>query len=349
MKTRNFSFELPEELIAQRPTERRGESRLLVVDRASGQFHHAKIGDIREYLPPSTLIVTNNSRVRKARIFGTSDTGGRVEFLFLEPRPRGEWLAMCTKIKKQRVGKTYVLDGGLGCRIVAEEGNNRVIAFDETLEESYLEAHGHLPLPPYIHRPDTPDDMERYQTVYAKETGSAAAPTAGLHFTEEILADLRSRGHAIAEMTLHVGLGTFLPVRTEDIEDHEMHAEHYSVSPDAAAAYDRQRRRGGPVLAVGTTSVRTLESAARPDGASLQSGYGTTDIFIYPGYQFRAVDLLLTNFHTPESSLMMLVSAFGAQGKADVDDGRKLILAAYQAAIESRYRFFSYGDAMLIR
>jgi len=376
VKTDDFSFELPEELVAQFPPERRGESRLLVLDRASGGLRHAFVRDLADHVEPGTLMVFNDSRVRKARIHGEAlDTGARVEFLLLRRLGADLWEASCTKMKRQRPGRRYRFPDGVEAEIVGPAGlsaatgplaaaggpgaaggpagqagpeggrdETRVIRFSPPVDEAWLDRFGHIPLPPYIRREDAPADAERYQTVYARQAGSAACPTAGLHFTEEILASLDAKGVERAYVTLHVGLGTFLPVRAEEIEGHAMHEEEFSVPEETARAVMRAKAEGRPVLAVGTTSVRTLESAWREEGAEgpagLRAGPGSTRIFIYPGYRFRAADRLFTNFHTPKSTLLMLVSAFA---------GRERILAAYEEAVRERYRFFSYGDAMLIR
>lgn len=337
MRTKDFSFDLPEELIAQRPTGERGASRLFVLDRGTGTFTHSSVADLTRHLPRGALLVFNDSKVRKARLYAESETGGRVEFLLLQRRGEREWLAMTTKARKQIPGKRYAFPDGIGGRILAVEEELRVLELDRPIDDDYLDRFGHVPLPPYIRREDDGFDAERYQTVYSRAVGSVAAPTAGLHFTEELLGSLRESGIETVSVTLHVGLGTFLPVRAERIEDHVMHEEEYSVPESAAEAVNRARAEGRPVVAVGTTSVRTLESAWR-DG-SLRAGAGSTRIFLYPGRRFQVVDALFTNFHTPESTLLMLVSAFA---------GRGLILRAYDEAVRMRYRFFSYGDAMLI-
>jgi len=288
-------------------------------------------------------MVFNDSRVRKARIYGEAlDTGSRVEFLLLKRHEDGSWEATAAKLRRQRPGRRYAFPEGvtgesLGC---VDEGHDSLrLSFDPPIGEDYLERVGHVPLPPYIKRDDEAGDEERYQTVYSREVGSAACPTAGLHFTEGILASLDAKGVRRTTVTLHVGLGTFLPVRSETIEGHAMHEEEYSVSEEAAKAVMEAKAEGRPVLAVGTTSLRTLESAWAP-GEGLRAGRGSTRIFIYPGYRFNAVDELFTNFHTPKSTLLMLVSAFA---------GREAILGAYAEAVAERYRFFSYGDAMLIK
>ena len=344
MKTDDFSFDLPEELIAQFPPERRGESRLLVLHRDTGALEHLAVRDIASRIDPGTLMIFNDSRVRKARIYGEAlDTGAHVEFLLLRRLGDGAWEAAATKLKKQRPGRQYRFAEGIIGEIVgeAESGTSdtRVVRFTPSIDDAWLERCGHIPLPPYIKRDDANADAERYQTIYAKTTGSAAAPTAGLHFTDGILADLDAHGVERAWVTLHVGLGTFLPVRSENIEDHSMHLEDYTVPEATAAAVMKAKREGRPVLAVGTTSVRTLESAWDEDAGILRPGPGSTRIFMYPGYRFKVVDRLFTNFHTPRSTLLMLVSAFA---------GRERILDAYAEAVRLRYRFFSYGDAMLI-
>ncbi|MDA8424698.1 MAG: tRNA preQ1(34) S-adenosylmethionine ribosyltransferase-isomerase QueA [Treponema sp.] len=348
MRTDDFSFDLPEDLIAQFPPERRGESRLLVLDRATGERRHAEVRRLASYIEPGTLMVFNDSRVRKARIYGEAlDTGARVEFLLLRRRGDGLWEATATKLKRQRPGRRYLFPESVEAEIVddteageasMERDGTRLLRFAPAIDDDYLDRAGHIPLPPYIRREDAPSDAERYQTVYARTVGSAASPTAGLHFTEELLDELRDRGIERATVTLHVGLGTFLPVRSEAVEAHRMHNEEYSVPEETALAVMHAKAEGRPVLAVGTTSLRTLESAWGEDG--LRPGAGRTDIFIYPGYRFKAVDRLFTNFHTPRSTLLMLVSAFA---------GRERILEAYAEAVQLRYRFFSYGDAMLIR
>jgi len=344
VKTDDFSFDLPEELIAQFPPERRGESRLLVLHRDTGALEHLAVRDIASRIDPGTLMIFNDSRVRKARIYGEAlDTGAHVEFLLLRRLGDGAWEAAATKLKKQRPGRQYRFAEGIIGEIVgeAESGTSdtRVVRFTPSIDDAWLERCGHIPLPPYIKRDDANADAERYQTIYAKTTGSAAAPTAGLHFTDGILADLDAHGVERAWVTLHVGLGTFLPVRSENIEDHSMHLEDYTVPEATAAAVMKAKREGRPVLAVGTTSVRTLESAWDEDAGILRPGPGSTRIFMYPGYRFKVVDRLFTNFHTPRSTLLMLVSAFA---------GRERILDAYAEAVRLRYRFFSYGDAMLI-
>jgi S-adenosylmethionine:tRNA ribosyltransferase-isomerase len=348
VRTDDFNFELPEELIAQYPAAERGTSRLLVLDRSDGRIVHAAVSDIASFVEPGTLMVFNDSKVRKARLFGLAeDTGAEVEFLLLGPvigtgdplSGSVSWVAMCSKSRKQKVGRSYQFPGDLRGRISGESQDEKIVDFDRPVDDAYLDGHGHMPLPPYIKRGDESSDEGRYQTVYAKTVGSAACPTAGLHFTEGILGSLASAGIQTEWVTLHVGLGTFLPVRVESVEKHVMHEEWYTVPARTAEAVAKAKAEGRKVLAVGTTSLRTLESAAGPDGV-LAAGPGRTSIFIYPGYEFRLVDSLFTNFHTPKSTLLMLVSAFAS---------RELILSTYAEAVRQRYRFFSYGDAMLIR
>jgi len=338
MLTTDFSFNIPEELIAQQPAAERGSSRLLVLDRRNGAMTHATVRDIVSFIPSGAVMVFNDSRVRRARLFATSAGGGKVEVLLLRREGEGLWAALTTRMAKLTPGKRVTLPEGIEAEVVEARPDERVFRFSRDIDDGYLERNGHLPLPPYIRREDAPADADRYQTVYARERGSAAAPTAGLHFTPEILDGLRSAGVELRFVTLHVGLGTFLPVRAESIEEHHMHLEEYTVPPETALAVNTARREGRPVIAVGTTSVRTLESAWTDEG--IMPGAGATSIFIYPGYSFKAIDAMFTNFHTPESTLLMLVSAFA---------GRERILAAYEQAVRERYRFFSYGDAMLIR
>jgi S-adenosylmethionine:tRNA ribosyltransferase-isomerase len=329
----------------------------MVLDRASRGLTHTAVSRLADFVEPGTLMVFNDSRVRKARIYGVAlDTGARTEFLLLKPRADGTWEAAATKLKKQRPGRRYSFPEGVVAEVLRQgeivdstelEGSaglggrpdTVILSFDPPMTESYLERVGHVPLPPYIKREDAAEDDERYQTVYSREVGSAACPTAGLHFTDALLAELDAKGVRRTTVTLHVGLGTFLPVRSEMIEGHAMHEEEYSVPEEASSEVMAAKAAGRPVLAVGTTSLRTLESAW-VEGEGLRSGRGSTRIFIYPGYRFKAVDRLFTNFHTPKSTLLMLVSAFA---------GREAILSAYAEAVAMRYRFFSYGDAMLIK
>ncbi len=360
MKTSDFYFDLPEELIAQKPSGVRGEDKLMVLDRATGEVTHCAMQDLPDLIEPGTLMIFNNSKVRRSRCYGIKQVvekdgsvsdGKEQEFMFLTQLSPDlqTWHTMVKGAKKVKAGASYRFpDGSVGVieMLGSDEGSEfRTIHFDCPLDDDWFLRNGHIPLPPYIKREDDDTDSERYQNVYAKETGSSACPTAGLHFTEDMLSRLQAKGIEIAYVTLHVGLGTFLPVRAENIEDHKMHEEVYSVPPETAEKITRAKREGRTVLAVGTTSVRTLESAAVADDSvpghwRVQAGAGSTHIFMYPGYQFKVVEKMFTNFHTPESTLIMLVSAFA---------GREHILAAYQNAVEHRYRFFSYGDAMLIR
>ena len=315
----------------------------MVLGRENGEIEHSMVASLADFIEPGTVMVFNDSRVRKARIYGTAlDTGAKAEFLLLRRMADGSWEASCTKLKKQRPGRRYSLPEGVVATVL-DHGDTIRLSFEPAIDDVYLERSGHVPLPPYIKRADEAEDEERYQTIYSREVGSAACPTAGLHFTDKILAALDEKGVRRMSVTLHVGLGTFLPVRAENIEDHAMHEEEYTVPEETAVAVMAAKAEGRPVLAVGTTSMRTLESAWSDDGSGtpgLRAGHGSTRIFIYPGYRFKAVDKLFTNFHTPKSTLLMLVSAFA---------GRDHILDAYAEAVRERYHFFSYGDAMLIR
>jgi S-adenosylmethionine:tRNA ribosyltransferase-isomerase len=311
----------------------------MVLDRPAGILSHRMVEDLPEILEPGSLLVFNNSKVRKARLYGRSpETGAAVEFLLLKKLDDRRWLSMVQRSRRRRPGSRYIFPDGTEGEISAAEDELRIIRFDRPLDEEWFDRWGHIPLPPYIKREDTPADGDRYQTVYAEKPGSAAAPTAGLHFTRELMAELTRRGMETAFITLHVGLGTFLPVRTENLEDHRMHEESFTIGEEAAGRIEAARAQNRKIIAVGTTSVRALESAWTGEG--LRRGAGSTAIFIYPGYVFKAVDALFTNFHTPESTLLMLVSAFA---------GRECILESYQEAARRGYRFFSYGDAMLIR
>ena len=339
MKKSDFYFDLPEELIAQTPLAQRDASRLMCLDRQTGEIEHRHFRELKDMLRPGDCLVLNDSRVLPARLMGERSTGGAVEVVLLRDLGEGRWECLTRPGKKTRPGTELSFGGGKLTATVAEvaEGGNRLIDFHYSgIFLEILEQLGKMPLPPYIKA--ELEDQERYQTVYSKELGSAAAPTAGLHFTKELLAEIEAMGVLVKFVTLHVGLGTFRPVKAEDIEDHEMHSEYCIIPEDTAKAVTETKRRGGRVVAVGTTSCRTLESFAAADG-SLQAGGGWTNIFIYPGYTFKCVDALVTNFHLPESTLIMLVSALA---------GRESILHAYQTAVEERYRFFSFGDAMLI-
>ena len=359
MLTSDFDFELPEELIAQTPAAERDQSRLLVLNRDSGRIEHRKFRDLVDYLLAGDLLVLNNSRVMPARLAGrNSRTGGEFEILLLEALSRNDWWTLLRPGKRARLGTEIVLLDRQGnaspvhAIVLAKniEGHCR-LRFHGTADlTSLLSELGRVPLPPYIHRDDSADaesvdHRDRYQTVYARETGSVAAPTAGLHFTRAFLKEIRSRGVEVCEVTLHVGLGTFAPVKTESVAAHPMHAEHFFLSEPAVRAIVETQRRGGRIVAVGTTSVRVLESAAAQNPGRLAAGEGRTRLFIYPPFKFQVVDMLLTNFHVPRSTLLMLVSAFAAPGETH---GRETILAAYAEAARERYRFFSYGDAMLL-
>ena len=337
MKTSDFYYDLPQELIAQTPLERRDASRLLCLDRTAGTWSHQYFTDIVNYLQAGDTLVVNNSRVLPARLLGTRPTGGAVEVLLLRDRGEGVWECLTRPGRKTQPGQELIF-GDLTATVVGalDDGNKLVQFHYEGIFLEILERLGKMPLPPYIR--EELGDQERYQTVYSKITGSAAAPTAGLHFTNELLDAIRAKGVEIAEITLHVGLGTFRPVKAEEITDHHMHAEFCMMDAETAALLNATRKRGGRIVCVGTTSCRTLESLVQPDG-SFREASAWTDIFIYPGYKFKAMDALITNFHLPESTLVMLVSAFA---------GREKILAAYAEAIRQRYRFFSFGDAMFI-
>ena len=339
MNRSDFFYDLPTELIAQTPTDKRDESRLMLLDKTSGAIEHRHFYDLPEYLHEGDCLVMNDSRVLPARLFGKRITGGAVEVLLLRDRGEGVWECLTRPGKKTRIGTKLIFgDGELTAQVIDEiEGGNRLIKFDyagiflETLERL-----GRVPLPPYIH--EELNDSERYQTVYSRELGSAAAPTAGLHFTNELLAELKDIGVHLCYVTLHVGLGTFRPVKAERIEDHEMHSEYCIIPADTAMEVNSAREEGRRIIAVGTTSCRTLESRANDDG-TVSEYSGFTNAFIYPGYRFKCIDALITNFHLPESTLIMLVSALA---------GRENILRAYNEAIRKRYRFFSFGDAMFI-
>ncbi len=341
MKTSEFYFDLPNELIAQTPADKRGESRLLVMNKRTGVLDHRMITDFPDMVEDGTLIIVNNSRVRKARLYGSSDTGGRVEFLLIKQISPHRWEAIVSKRKKQRVGKSFYFPGNVCGRITGISDTLTEVTFSEEVDDLWLDKYGHIPLPPYIKREDTEEDSDRYQTIYAENTGSVAAPTAGLHFTDAILDRLAGRDIQLASVTLHVGLGTFIPVRAENVEEHIMHKEEYEISEDTAFKINQAKKERRKILAVGTTSVRTLESAWKETigAGSILPGKSSTDIYIYPGYRFKVVDQMLTNFHTPDSSLILLVSAFA---------GKERIKNAYTEAIKQKYRFFSYGDAMLI-
>lgn len=341
MEIREFSFNLPEHLIAQFPSDRRGTSRLLVLDRADGSLKDSTVNDLAMFLPEDSVLVVNNSKVRKARVYGTTEYGGKVEFLFLNQIDSLTWLVMTSKSKRQHVGRrfTFTEEGPVTGTIVETRDDTKVLQTNIPLDDAFFDTVGHIPLPPYIKRDDEFLDTSRYQTIYADTSGSVAAPTAGLHFTQEILETIRARNISIAPVTLHVGPGTFLPVRSRHLEDHTMHTEHYEISPESAECINRAKREGRKIIAVGTTSVRTLESAYSPEREEVAAGTASTNLFITPDFTFHVVDHLMTNFHTPESTLLVLVSSFAS---------KEQIEQAYAHAVECEYRFFSYGDAMLI-
>lgn len=341
MKKEDFYFELPQELIAQDPLEDRSGSRLLVLDKESGEIEHRTFRDIKEYLETGDCLVINDTKVIPARLIGSKvGTNAKIEILLLKRKENDIWETLVKPGKKAKPGTKISFGEGLligEVLDVVDEGN-RLIQFSyEGIFEEILDQLGQMPLPPYITH--QLEDKNRYQTVYAKHSGSAAAPTAGLHFTPELLEEIKESGVEIAHVTLHVGLGTFRPVKVENIQEHHMHSEFYRIEASEAEKINRAKREGHRVICVGTTSCRTVESAAKPDG-TLSECSGWTEIFIYPGYRFKVLDCLLTNFHLPESTLIMLVSALA---------GREHVLHAYEEAVKERYRFFSFGDAMLIR
>lgn len=340
LKKSDFYFDLPEELIAQDPLEDRASSRLLVLDKETGEVEHHIFKEIPDYLERGDCLVLNNTKVIPARLLGCKkDTGAAVEVLLLKRQDKDVWETLVKPGKKAKPGTRLTFgDGLLEAEVLetVEEGNRLIRFFYDGIFEEVLDRLGEMPLPPYItHKLQ---DKNRYQTVYAKYEGSAAAPTAGLHFTKELLSQIEEKGVKIAYVTLHVGLGTFRPVKAENILEHHMHSEYYQISEEAAEKINDTKRNGGRIICVGTTSCRTVESAADENGF-VKAGCGNTEIFIYPGYRFKVLDALITNFHLPESTLVMLVSALA---------GRENVLRAYEKAIEERYRFFSFGDAMLI-
>ncbi len=340
MNIQDFDYDLPEERIAQHPLENRSDSRLMVLNRKEQSITHRRFYDITDYLEPGDCLVLNDTRVIPARLYGEKEgTGGAIEFLLLHRKTTDEWEVALKPGKKAKIGARFVFGEG---KLIAEvtdilEGGNRLVRFFyDGLFENILDELGEMPLPHYIK--EKLEDKERYQTVYNKNAGSAAAPTAGLHFTEALLDAIREKGVKIVFVTLHVGLGTFRPVKTEKIEEHQMHSEFYILSEEAAETINRTKAAGGRVIAVGTTSNRILETVA-DDKGHLEAKTGYTDIFIYPGYRFKIVDALITNFHLPKSTLIMLVSAFA---------GRDYIMKAYEEAVREEYRFFSFGDSMII-
>ena len=341
MNVKDFNFYLPEELIAQHPLEQRDSSRLMVLDKKTGEIKHKKFHDIIEYLNEGDTLVLNNTRVMPARLIGEKEgTGGKIEFLLLKRIEKDRWECLAKPGKSAKVGRKFTFgEGKLKAEVVeVEENGNRIVEFFyDGIFEEVLDSLGEMPLPPYIH--ERLEDRERYQTVYSKENGSAAAPTAGLHFTKELLQEIKNKGINIVYLTLHVGLGTFRPVKVESLEEHEMHSEFYMLSKESADIINETKKRGNAVISVGTTSTRTLETIGDENGfVKEQSGW--TNIFIYPGYKFKVVDKLITNFHLPESTLIMLVSTLA---------GRENVMNAYEEAVNEKYRFFSFGDAMFIK
>ncbi|MDZ5252889.1 tRNA preQ1(34) S-adenosylmethionine ribosyltransferase-isomerase QueA [Clostridium sp. LIBA-8841] len=341
MKVSDFYFDLPEELIAQCPLEKRDASRLMVLDKETGEIEHKKFHDILEYLKEGDTLVLNNTRVLPARLIGEKEeTGGKIEFLLLKRIEGDKWECLAKPGRKAKVGTVFTFGEGKLKAIVREIGEegNRIIEFMyDGIFEQVLDELGQMPLPPYIH--EKLEDKERYQTVYSKEKGSAAAPTAGLHFTEELLEEIKAKGVNIAYLTLHVGLGTFRPVKVDDINNHVMHSEYYHLDKENADIINKTKELGNRVIAVGTTSTRTLETIGDENGRVREQS-GWTDIFIYPGYKFKIVDNLITNFHLPESTLIMLVSTLA---------GQENIMNAYNTAVKEKYRFFSFGDSMFIK
>lgn len=341
MKTSDFDFYLPEELIAQHPLEKRDYSRLMVLDKATGEIDHKHFYNVIDYLNTGDTLVLNNTRVMPARLIGEkSISGGKIEFLLLKRIEGDKWECLAKPGKRAKIGTEFTFgEGKLKCKVVdiVEEGN-RIIEFSyDGIFEQVLDELGEMPLPPYI--TERLDDRERYQTVYSKEQGSAAAPTAGLHFTKELLEEVKEKGVNIAYVTLHVGLGTFRPVKVDDVNEHVMHSEFYHLEEEDAKIINETKKRGNKIISVGTTSTRTLETIGDENGfVKAQSGW--TNIFIYPGYKFKVVDKLITNFHLPESTLIMLVSALA---------GKEKVMNAYNEAVKERYRFFSFGDSMIIK
>ena len=341
MKTSDFNFHLPEELIAQHPLEKRDTSRLMVLDKATGEIEHKHFYDVLNYLNPGDNLVLNNTRVLPSRLIGEKEnTGGKIEFLLLKRIEGDKWECLAKPGKRAKIGTIFTFgEGKLKCKVVdiVEEGNRIIEFIYDGIFEQVLDELGEMPLPPYI--TERLEDRERYQTVYSKEKGSAAAPTAGLHFTKELLEKVKEKGVNIAYVTLHVGLGTFRPVKVDDVNEHVMHSEFYHLEEEDAKIINDTKKNGGKIISVGTTSTRTLETIGDENGmVRAQSGW--TNIFIYPGYEFKVVDKLITNFHLPESTLIMLVSALA---------GKEKVMNAYNEAVKERYRFFSFGDSMIIK
>ena len=341
MKVSDFNYELPEELIAQHPYDKRDEARLMVLDKDTQTIEHKVFKDIIDYLEPGDCLVINNTKVIPARLIGKKDTGAKVEFLLLKRMEEDIWEVMVRPGNKLRPGARAIFGEGelVGEILDVMDGGNRKVKFIyEGIFNEILDRVGMMPLPPYITKANK-EDNKKYQTVYAKYEGSAAAPTAGLHFTQELLDKLREKGVAIANVTLHVGIGTFRPVKVENVEEHEMHSEHYYIKEEDAEKINKAKREGHRIIACGTTSCRTLESVA-DDNGFVKACEGDTSIFIYPGYKFKCLDLLITNFHLPESTLIMLVSSLA---------GKDFVMRAYNEAVQEKYKFFSFGDAMLIK
>ncbi len=340
MKVKDFYFDLPQELIAQVPLEKRDESKLMVVNKINGEIEHKKFKDIIDYFEEGDTLVLNDTRVLPARLHGIKEeTGAKMEFLLLRRLEKDIWETLVKPGKRAKLGSRFIFGNGeLKAEIieVLENGNRKVRFEYQGIFEEVLDMLGEMPLPPYI--TEKLEDRERYQTVYSKEVGSAAAPTAGLHFTEELLEQIKGKGVKVAFITLHVGLGTFRPVKAENIEEHEMHSEYYYLSKETADIINATKEAGKRVIAVGTTSNRTLESVSDENGR-VKEASGYTNIFIYPGYKFKIVDALITNFHLPESTLIMLISAFS---------NKDIVMNAYKIAVENKYRFFSFGDAMFL-
>ncbi|TLX47805.1 tRNA preQ1(34) S-adenosylmethionine ribosyltransferase-isomerase QueA [Pseudoalteromonas phenolica] len=340
MRVADFSFELPDELIARHPMADRTASRLLTLDGNTGELGHKIFKDLIDFLNPNDLMIFNNTKVIPARMYGQKSTGGKVEVLVERVVDEHRVLAHVRSSKSPKEGATLILEGKAEATMVARHGELFELEFKgEQTVLNILDDIGHMPLPPYIDRPDTEEDKARYQTVYNEKPGAVAAPTAGLHFDETLLEKIKEKGIETQFITLHVGAGTFQPVRADSVDEHVMHSEYIEVSQEVVDAIKKTKANGGRVIAVGTTSVRSLESAAKASEGELQSLYGDTDIFIYPGYEFQVVDAMITNFHLPESTLIMLVSAFAGQDH---------IINAYKTAVNEQYRFFSYGDAMFI-
>lgn len=336
MKVSDFSFDLPEELIAQYPSDMRSNDRLLVINRKTGEYQDKNFVDFPDLLNKGDVLVLNDTRVRKARVFAKNSNGGTVECLFLHPNIDGSWDVITNRSKRRKIGEELFFDDTKGTIIAIKEEGVKTIKFNSDIDEEFFNKFGHVPLPPYIKREDEFKDENRYQTVYSKHLGSCASPTSGLHFTKEILDKIKGKGVEVVFVTLHVGMGTFMPLHTENLEDHKMHSEFFNITKETADVINKAKKEGRTIVGSGTTVMRTLESMWDVKENTLKSGSGETDIFIYPGFKFHVLDRLLTNFHTPESTLFALVCAFSSSDIAK---------NAYKHAIEEKYRFFSYGDA----